>query len=97
MKYVVAAMVSAMTLTSGNFLKPLNPTLGETLQVRMTSHVSFQARKSSSLLLQVDYDDGSRAFMEQTCHHPPVRLFSSTAIRAHRPPLKYSLIAHNRS
>jgi hypothetical protein len=36
MKNVVAAMVSAMTLTSGNFLKPLNPILGETLQVLQT-------------------------------------------------------------
>eukprot|EP00292_Cryptomonas_paramecium_P006006 CAMPEP_0113693420 /NCGR_PEP_ID=MMETSP0038_2-20120614/19653_1 /TAXON_ID=2898 /ORGANISM="Cryptomonas paramecium" /LENGTH=391 /DNA_ID=CAMNT_0000615487 /DNA_START=59 /DNA_END=1230 /DNA_ORIENTATION=+ /assembly_acc=CAM_ASM_000170 len=56
MKNVVAAMVSVMVLTSGNFLKPLNPILGETLQV--------------------DYEDGSRLFMEQTCHHPPVSSFS---------------------
>eukprot|EP00961_Rhodomonas_salina_P187477 2530814-Rhodomonas_salina.4 len=30
---VVSCFVSAMTLTCGNFLKPLNPILGETLQV----------------------------------------------------------------
>ncbi len=44
MKYVVAAMVSAMTLTSGNFLKPLNPALGETLQVSMARHTPFELR-----------------------------------------------------
>ena len=55
MKNVVAAFVAAMPLTSGNFLKPLNPLLGETLQT--------------------EYADGSRLFMEQTCHHPPVAGF----------------------
>jgi hypothetical protein len=55
MKNVVAAFVAAMPLTSGNFLKPLNPLLGETLQM--------------------EYADGSRLFMEQTCHHPPVAGF----------------------
>mmetsp|Transcript_28791 Transcript_28791/g.59015 ORF Transcript_28791/g.59015 Transcript_28791/m.59015 type:complete len:436 (-) Transcript_28791:489-1796(-) len=55
MKNVVSAFVAAMTLTSGNFLKPLNPILGETLQV--------------------DYGDGSKLYMEQTCHHPPVSAF----------------------
>mmetsp|Transcript_66392 Transcript_66392/g.163608 ORF Transcript_66392/g.163608 Transcript_66392/m.163608 type:complete len:420 (+) Transcript_66392:186-1445(+) len=55
MKNVVACFISGMALTSGNFLKPLNPLLGETLQVQ--------------------YDDGSSAFLEQTCHHPPVSSF----------------------
>mmetsp|Transcript_89282 Transcript_89282/g.133859 ORF Transcript_89282/g.133859 Transcript_89282/m.133859 type:complete len:435 (-) Transcript_89282:168-1472(-) len=55
MKNVVSCFVSAMTLTCGNFLKPLNPILGETLQV--------------------DYGDGSKLYMEQTCHHPPVSAF----------------------
>jgi hypothetical protein len=34
MKNVVSCFVAGMCLTSGNFLKPLNPILGETLQVR---------------------------------------------------------------
>uniref|UniRef100_A0A7S0EDB9 Oxysterol-binding protein n=1 Tax=Hanusia phi TaxID=3032 RepID=A0A7S0EDB9_9CRYP len=55
MKNVVACFIAAMPLTSGNFLKPLNPILGETLQV--------------------DYGDGSKLYMEQTCHHPPVSSF----------------------
>jgi len=33
MKNVVTCFIAAMPLTSGNFLKPLNPLLGETLQV----------------------------------------------------------------
>jgi hypothetical protein len=33
MKNVVACFVGTMTLSSGNFLKPLNPILGETCQV----------------------------------------------------------------
>mmetsp|Transcript_38151 Transcript_38151/g.89931 ORF Transcript_38151/g.89931 Transcript_38151/m.89931 type:complete len:438 (+) Transcript_38151:138-1451(+) len=52
MKNIVACFVSAMTLTSANFLKPLNPILGETLQT--------------------EYSDGSKLYMEQTCHHPPI-------------------------
>jgi hypothetical protein len=32
LKYVIATFVSGMALTSNNFLKPLNPILGETLQ-----------------------------------------------------------------
>jgi hypothetical protein len=52
---VVACFVAAMPLTSGNFLKPLNPLLGETLQT--------------------EYGDGSKLWMEQTCHHPPVAAF----------------------
>jgi len=55
MKNVVTCFVAAMPLTSGNFLKPLNPLLGETLQT--------------------DYGDGSKLYMEQTCHHPPVAAF----------------------
>jgi len=55
MKNVVACFISGMALTSGNFLKPLNPILGETLQV--------------------SYADGSEAYFEQTCHHPPVTSF----------------------
>jgi len=55
MKNVVSAFVAAMPLTSGNFLKPLNPLLGETLQT--------------------EYSDGTRLWMEQTCHHPPVAGF----------------------
>ena len=34
MKLVVSCFISGMTCTSGNFLKPLNPILGETFQVR---------------------------------------------------------------
>jgi hypothetical protein len=55
LKCVVSCFVASMPLTSGNFLKPLNPILGETLQV--------------------EYSDGSRLWMEQTCHHPPVGAF----------------------
>jgi len=55
LKNVVACFVAATTLTSGNFLKPLNPILGETLQM--------------------DYADGAKLYMEQTCHHPPVSAF----------------------
>jgi hypothetical protein len=55
MKNVVACFIGTMTLSSGNFLKPLNPILGETLQV--------------------DFSDGSKLYMEQTCHHPPVSSF----------------------
>ena len=55
MKNVVTCFVAAMPLTSGNFLKPLNPLLGETLQT--------------------EYGDGSKLYMEQTCHHPPVAAF----------------------
>jgi hypothetical protein len=58
MKNVVACFIGTMTLTSGNFLKPLNPILGETLQV--------------------EYADGAKLFMEQTCHHPPVSSFYFT-------------------
>lgn len=52
MKLVVACFVSNQILTSANFMKPLNPILGETLQV--------------------DFSDGSKAYLEQTCHHPPI-------------------------
>mmetsp|Transcript_25916 Transcript_25916/g.62509 ORF Transcript_25916/g.62509 Transcript_25916/m.62509 type:complete len:438 (+) Transcript_25916:63-1376(+) len=55
LRLVVSCFVASMTLTSGNFLKPLNPVLGETLQV--------------------DYEDGAKAYLEQTCHHPPVSSF----------------------
>eukprot|EP00960_Hanusia_phi_P033181 750326-Hanusia_phi.AAC.3 len=55
MKNVVACFVSSIILTSGRFLKPLNPILGETLQV--------------------EYSDGSKAYLEQTCHHPPITSF----------------------
>ena len=42
MKNVVACFVAAMPLTSGNFMKPLNPLLGETLQVELTcTHVDM--------------------------------------------------------
>jgi len=59
MKNVVSCFVAAMTLTSANFLKPLNPILGETLQA--------------------DYSDGSKLYMEQTCHHPPISSFHLVA------------------
>jgi len=55
MKLVVCCFIAGMVCTSGNFLKPLNPILGETFQVT--------------------YSDGSRLFMEQTSHHPPVSSF----------------------
>mmetsp|Transcript_39699 Transcript_39699/g.77698 ORF Transcript_39699/g.77698 Transcript_39699/m.77698 type:complete len:448 (+) Transcript_39699:36-1379(+) len=58
MKNVVSCFIGTMTLTSGNFLKPLNPILGETLQM--------------------DYSDGAKLYMEQTCHHPPVSSFYFT-------------------
>lgn len=32
MKLVVSCFIASISLTSGNFLKPLNPILGETLQ-----------------------------------------------------------------
>jgi hypothetical protein len=54
-KLVVACFVSSQILTSANFMKPLNPILGETLQV--------------------DFSDGSKAYLEQTCHHPPITSF----------------------
>lgn len=55
MKLIVACFVSSQILTSANFMKPLNPVLGETLQV--------------------DFSDGSKAYLEQTCHHPPISSF----------------------
>lgn len=39
MKNVVACFVGTMTLSSGNFLKPLNPILGETHQVSVAYSV----------------------------------------------------------
>jgi hypothetical protein len=45
MKLVVSCFIAGMVCTSGNFLKPLNPILGETFQVqRITispSHLHF--------------------------------------------------------
>ena len=55
MKLVVACFASSQILPVGTFLKPLNPILGETLQV--------------------EYSDGSKAYCEQTCHHPPITSF----------------------
>jgi hypothetical protein len=72
MKNVVACFVGAMTLSSGNFLKPLNPILGETLQV--------------------DFTDGSKLYMEQTCHHPPV---SSFYLRSPDDSVSESMLIHS--
>mmetsp|Transcript_17499 Transcript_17499/g.27083 ORF Transcript_17499/g.27083 Transcript_17499/m.27083 type:complete len:430 (+) Transcript_17499:328-1617(+) len=55
LKTVSACFIAGMSLTSNNFLKPLNPILGETLQCEL--------------------GDGSRLYMEQSCHHPPVSAF----------------------
>jgi len=54
-KLVVACFIANSICTAGTFLKPLNPILGETLQV--------------------DFSDGSKAYLEQTCHHPPITSF----------------------
>mmetsp|Transcript_19600 Transcript_19600/g.46585 ORF Transcript_19600/g.46585 Transcript_19600/m.46585 type:complete len:436 (+) Transcript_19600:210-1517(+) len=55
LQYVMAGAVGALSLTADAFLKPLNPLLGETLQL--------------------DFEDGSKFYMEQTSHHPPVLSF----------------------
>jgi len=53
-KYVVVGTIACFHKSS-NFLKPLNPILGETFETI--------------------WDDGSKAYLEQSSHHPPVSHF----------------------
>jgi hypothetical protein len=45
------------------------------LCVRVRVRACVRARAYAGETLQVDFSDGSKGYLEQTCHHPPITSF----------------------